>query len=64
MARNRGPSLAALFVAVSIVVGGELRGEGAWDDSIPELTGHLGNTIVPCAFASQLAAHHYRHCNE
>lgn len=42
MARNRGSSLAALFVAVSIVVGGELRGEGAWDDSISEVARQLG----------------------
>ena len=40
--RNRGPSLAALFFAVCIVVGGELRGEGAWDDSLPDVARQLG----------------------
>lgn len=43
MARNRGPSLAALIIVVSLVVGGELRGEGAWEDSLPEVARQLGS---------------------
>lgn len=40
--RNRGTNLAVLFVAVFIAVGGELRVEGAWDDSLPEVARQLG----------------------
>ena len=43
MARSRGSSLAALIVAVSLVVGGELRGDGAWEDSLPEVARQLGS---------------------
>lgn len=43
MARNRGSSLSALIVAVSLVVGGELPGEGAWEDSLPDVARHLGS---------------------
>lgn len=42
MARDRGSSLAALIVAVSLVVGGELPGEGAWEDSLTEVARQLG----------------------
>ena len=43
MARNRGPSLIALIVAVSLVMGGELRGDDAWEDTLPEVTRQLGS---------------------
>jgi len=43
MARNRETSLAALIIIVSLMVGGELRAEGAWEDSLPEVARQLGS---------------------
>jgi hypothetical protein len=44
MTKNRWLTLAMLIVVVSLIVGGELRGEGAWEDSLSEVSKQLGST--------------------